>query len=183
MGMKKAVIGLVLGLLIGISGTAIAATNETVQAVFAKFKFIVNGEEKELEADPLVYQGSTYLPVRVVANLLGYDVTYKADSRTIELNSKQGVDDSMTNTVLTGEWISLRQLAANGIEVTVGPEHNVLTIRNGENKVQFLTTDIVEGQTAEIKLYGVNGTITVKSQNGQTYLRVDQLEARGILNQ
>lgn len=67
--------------------TPISAAVETVQATFAKFNFIVNGETKELEVDPLVYQGTTYLPVRVVANMLGYDVTYKADSRTIEFNN------------------------------------------------------------------------------------------------
>ena len=84
--MKKFVAGLVIGLLIATAGVGLAA-GETVQATFAKFNFVVNGEAKTLEADPLVYQGTTYLPVRVVSNLLGYDVTYKADSRTIELIS------------------------------------------------------------------------------------------------
>lgn len=82
--MKKFVAGLIVGLIIGTCGFTFAAS-ETVQATFAKFNFIVNGEPKTLEADPLVYQGTTYLPVRVVSNMLGYDVTYRADSRTIEL--------------------------------------------------------------------------------------------------
>lgn len=84
--MKKFIAGLVIGLLIATAGVGFAA-GETVQAAFAKFNFVVNGDAKPLEADPLVYQGTTYLPVRVVSNLLGYDVTYKADSRTIELVS------------------------------------------------------------------------------------------------
>lgn len=83
--MKRMVIGVMIGLMIGTAGTALA-TSETVQAVFQKFNFKVNGQELHLEADPLVYQGTTYLPVRVVANMLGYDVTYRHDSRTIELN-------------------------------------------------------------------------------------------------
>ena len=88
--MKKptiAILSFLLGAGLMITTPISAAVNNTVEAVFAKFNFVVNGEQKELEADPLVYQGTTYLPVRVVANMLGYDVTYKADSRTIELNS------------------------------------------------------------------------------------------------
>lgn len=94
--MKKFVAGLVIGLLIATAGVGFAA-GETVQATFAKFNFIVNGEAKTLEADPLVYQGTTYLPVRVVSNLLGYDVTFKADSRTIELVKVKNAGENQNN--------------------------------------------------------------------------------------
>lgn len=80
--MKKIMIGLVIGLIIGTASTAIASS-EFVQAKFSKFNMVVNGTEVELESDPLVYQGTTYLPVRYILNLLGYDVTYLAETRTI----------------------------------------------------------------------------------------------------
>ncbi|WP_110930965.1 stalk domain-containing protein [Paenibacillus bouchesdurhonensis] len=85
--MKKTIhiiIALCLGMMIGMTTTALGAPiKETVQASFEKIKFVVNGEEKPLDADPLVYQGSTYLPVRTVLNTLGYDVGYKADTKTV----------------------------------------------------------------------------------------------------
>lgn len=87
--MKKTVLGLCIGLIIGLSTNAFAAIGDIVEAQFAKFDIVVDGEKKELSADPLVYQGSTYLPVRTVANLVGKDVVYKADSRTIELNTPE----------------------------------------------------------------------------------------------
>lgn len=75
---------LCIGIAIGMTSTTIAApVKEYVQASFQKITFIVNGEEKALDADPLVYQGSTYLPVRTVLNALGYDVGYKADTKTV----------------------------------------------------------------------------------------------------
>ena len=97
--MKKFIAGLVIGLLLATAGISFAA-GEIIQATFAKFNFVVNGEAKTLETDPLVYQGTTYLPVRVVSNLLGYDVTYKADSRTIELvnNNTEKGDESVEAT-------------------------------------------------------------------------------------
>ena len=82
---KHFVVGLIIGAFIVSPLTVSAKTLQKVEAYFAKFNFIINGEVKTLEVDPLVYQGSTYLPVRVVANMLGYDVVYRADSRTIEL--------------------------------------------------------------------------------------------------
>lgn len=80
-------VALCLGITIGSASNAFAAIGDIVEAQFAKFTIIVDGEEQTLEADPLVYQGSTYLPVRVFANMLGRDVVFKQDSRTIELNT------------------------------------------------------------------------------------------------
>jgi hypothetical protein len=79
-------IGLIVGLLIGASTNAFAAVGDTVQAVFAEFSYVVNGEPTALDSPVLVYDGNSYLRTTQVSNLLGFDVTYKADSRTIEFN-------------------------------------------------------------------------------------------------
>lgn len=85
--MKKSIytiFTLCLGVVIGMTTTVAAEpVGEYVRASFQKVVFIVNGEEKPLDADPLVYQGSTYLPVRTVLNALGYDVGYKSDTKTV----------------------------------------------------------------------------------------------------
>src|SRR5690554_733488 len=86
---RSVFIGIVIGLLLAIPVISFAGVGDKVTAVFSTFNFVVNGEKKTLDSDPLVYQGSTYLPVKVVSNMLGYDVTYKADSRTIELDSSE----------------------------------------------------------------------------------------------
>ncbi|WP_307397297.1 stalk domain-containing protein [Bacillus horti] len=75
-------IGLVAGLLIGSVGTA-AANNTAVQAIFSSFTLQVEGVELPIE--PLVHEGSTYLPVRQVAGMLGFDVSYTSATRTIGL--------------------------------------------------------------------------------------------------
>lgn len=115
--MKKSIIAFVLGFGLATAGSVYA---EDVTATFSKFVFKVNGEEKKLEADPLVYQGSTYLPVRVVSNLLGYDVTYKGDSRTIELNDMEvSRVDSTTETPVTQEMSEEDKETINRSEIQI----------------------------------------------------------------
>lgn len=66
------------------------------KAVAAAFNFKVNGTDKVPSESPVVIDGNSYLPVRSIANMLGYDVTYKADSRTIEFNGTAQVSQGQT---------------------------------------------------------------------------------------
>ncbi len=83
--MKKFISGLIIGLVLATATSVTAAGG--ILAQFADFNLVVNGQAKVLQTKPLVYNGTSYLPVREMANLVGYDVTYKADSQTIELNT------------------------------------------------------------------------------------------------
>ncbi|MDQ0091674.1 uncharacterized Zn finger protein (UPF0148 family) [Paenibacillus anaericanus] len=99
--MKKSlytIMTLCIGIIIGMTSTAAAApVKELVQASFDKIIFVVNGEEKKLDSDPLVYKGTTYLPVRTVLNALGYDVGYKAETKTVTANNKVDTESSEVN--------------------------------------------------------------------------------------
>jgi hypothetical protein len=81
--MKKLTIGIIIGFILAFSTNAIAAIGDTVQAVFAQFTYVVNGETKTLDTPVLVHEGNSYLRTTQISNMLGYDVTYKADTRTI----------------------------------------------------------------------------------------------------
>ena len=86
--LKKLIIGLVVGILIGTAGMAAAATTQTVQAALAKFTFSVDGQKQTLKNDPLVFKGSTYLPVRELSEMLGYELAFDNTVKTIALQSK-----------------------------------------------------------------------------------------------
>lgn len=98
--MKKFISGLIIGLVLATATSVTAAGG--ILAQFADFNLVVNGQAKVLQTKPLVYNGTSYLPVREIANLVGYDVTYKADSRTIELNTATAhTESSKTSTIQT----------------------------------------------------------------------------------
>lgn len=85
--MKKSVSITLIVLLVLSVGVLMAASNE-VTGKFTSFKFIVNGEEQTLDASPIVVNGQSYLPVRAVSDMLGYNVNYDGNTKTITLNSK-----------------------------------------------------------------------------------------------
>ncbi len=85
--MKRTVFALALGLLIGSAGTAVAANTDTVQATLAKF-FVQVGTGKAQEVTAVVIDGTSYYPIRTIANMLGQDVDYSDETRTIILTPK-----------------------------------------------------------------------------------------------
>lgn len=85
--MKKLVLGLGVGLFLGLASGVIAATSERVEAVFVEYAYEVNGEVREVDTPALLYHGTSHLPTRVIANMLGYDVTFLADSKTIQFTT------------------------------------------------------------------------------------------------
>lgn len=96
--MKKVMIGLIIGVLLGASTNAFAAIGDSVQAVFASFSYVVNGSAKAVDSPVLVYEGTSYIRTTDMANMLGYDVTYKSDSRTIEFNKPESTPQPASTT-------------------------------------------------------------------------------------
>lgn len=96
--MKKLAMGIIIGLLIGFAGSAYAEVGRKVEAVFAKYVIKVDGVEQNLDADPMVYQGTIYVPLRVFATMLGKDVTYLASERTVELNDPEPMEQRPDST-------------------------------------------------------------------------------------
>lgn len=151
--MRKIIAAIVAGFILGTAGTVTAAP--TVQAVFAKFNFVIDGKKVDPGVDPLVYQGTTYLPVRVFSNLLGYDVTYKADSRTIVLTKPTtGGGSSVDNTVITDldkgpeGYVPIRHI----VETYGVSYQNDGKFLNKANQVLF-TIDDVEHITINYRIY------------------------------
>ncbi|MNH78564.1 hypothetical protein D3C73_308700 [compost metagenome] len=168
--MKKMIIGLVLGMMIG-SATVAAAAPGTVQAVIAKLSFFVDGQSKSLKSAPLVYNGTTYLPVREVSGMLGYDLDF--NSKTNKINFTAKGDSNVTTTTNTSEWVQLRDIAQK-YNLTVGQfgeSLKVLSVKSGETTLFKVDVDKLteEGTIAytsdghEIHLKMENGFILVNS--------------------
>ena len=96
--MKKRLQGLVTGVLIGTlltSGVVFAKqTTETINVVYDNIKILIDGKEYQPTdangdvVEPFIYNGTTYLPVRAIANAFDKEVDWEAQTSTVTLGSK-----------------------------------------------------------------------------------------------
>ena len=138
------IMGIIIGAGLTLTSGAFAAVSDQVQAVFRDLSIVVNGEKAELDSRPLSYNGTTYLPVREVANLTGYDVTYKADSATIVLESNTVSEStaSLSKIAPVSEsvskvpdgYISLRDAASKGVTLTSSKEGTYVASTSDKSK-------------------------------------------------
>lgn len=98
--MKKRLQGLIAGALIGTTitgGAAIAANTTTLYDVVANgIKIVVDGKKLNPtdangnRVEPMIYNGTTYLPVRAVADALGKAVYWDGPEYTVYLGDMDG---------------------------------------------------------------------------------------------
>ncbi|MBR6524082.1 MAG: NPCBM/NEW2 domain-containing protein [Clostridia bacterium] len=98
--MKKRLQGLIAGVLIGAmvtSGVVFAANTTTLYDVIANgIKIVVDGKKLNPtdtngnKVEPIIYNGTTYLPVRAVANALGKAVYWDGPNYTVYLGNMNG---------------------------------------------------------------------------------------------
>lgn len=96
--MQKRLQGLLAGLLIGLlltSGIALAKQGtEMIEVAFDNIKILIDGLEYQPDdgngnpVEPFIYNGTTYLPVRAIANAFDKDVDWEPQTSTITLGSK-----------------------------------------------------------------------------------------------
>ena len=102
MNRKKLISSLVLTLVllcgIAIGASASGALQEIKAYLDPTITIKMEGEAQTfLDAKgnrvyPITYEGSTYLPVRAVAGLAGYEVNWDQATRTVDLGESKGVD-------------------------------------------------------------------------------------------
>lgn len=96
--MKKKSQGLIAGALIGAtltSGMVFAASGtKTIDVIYDNIKILIDGKEYQPTdangdaVEPFIYNGTTYLPVRAIANAFDKDVDWEAQASTVSLGSK-----------------------------------------------------------------------------------------------
>ncbi|MZQ81744.1 hypothetical protein GQF01_06295 [Paenibacillus sp. 5J-6] len=92
MKMKKWSAVVLLGSLMGTCFTAGVYAEDVLQRVDAylrnDFKVVVNGQQVKLNNPPLIYNNSSYLPVKEIGNYLGAVVNWQESTKTIYMNPR-----------------------------------------------------------------------------------------------
>ncbi len=84
---KDMVCGALIASLVLCSGTVAFAkvANMTIPVSYNNIKVVVDGKELSTSKEPFTYEGTTYLPIRAVAEAVGKDVTWDGATKTVYL--------------------------------------------------------------------------------------------------
>lgn len=101
---------LTLALGVALSATVVDAANYTksLKATYKDISVVYNGASKTLSNEPFLVDGSTYVPLRAVSEIMGADVKWDGSSSTVTIN-----DSSSSNASAQAE------LAAKNYQITV----------------------------------------------------------------
>lgn len=126
--MKDKIQGLVAGVLIGaiLAGTAAIAANTTTlyDVIASGIKIVVDGKEiisvdaSGNKVEPIIYSGTTYLPVRAVADALGKAVYWDGPNYTVYLGNMDGKLEYPTATITDVDNIGSHFNTASTRELT-----------------------------------------------------------------
>ena len=82
---KQLIIGVILGALL-FSGVSVATNGlKSINVMYNNIKIAVDGKEVKTDSEPFVYNGSTYVPIRVVSEALGAEVNWNDKTKTVEI--------------------------------------------------------------------------------------------------
>lgn len=92
---KKIAIGLTAGLLL-FGGIAYAGgAYKTIEVFFERINVALNGQESALSKDSIFYNGSVYVPLRSLGEMLGAEVSWEDSNRTVHLDFLKDLKDDM----------------------------------------------------------------------------------------
>ena len=97
--LKDMIFGAVVASMVLGSGTVAFAkvANTSIPVSFSNIKIMIDGKQLNTSKEPFTYNGTTYLPVRAVAEAVGKDVTWDGATKTVYLGEKPQNTTQTTN--------------------------------------------------------------------------------------
>lgn len=102
---RDMVFGALIASLVLCSGTVAFAkvANMSIPVSYNNIKVVVDGKQLSTSKEPFTYEGTTYLPIRAVAEAVGKDVTWDGATKTVYLGA---VPSSATSEKVPKEYES-----------------------------------------------------------------------------
>ncbi|MDD3395572.1 MAG: copper amine oxidase N-terminal domain-containing protein [Anaerotignum sp.] len=143
--LKDMVLGAIVAtLIVGVAPTAFAKVSKmNIPVSFNNIKVVIDGKELKTDKEPFTYEGTTYLPVRAVAEAVDKDVKWDSTTQTVTLGATTTASTSNTQATTTDSVL----YNSNGIKITYkgvtdsmfGKDINLL-IENTSNKDYMIQT-------------------------------------------
>lgn len=162
--MKKGLKGFVVGVVVAVmlmSTTAFAAgLTQKIDVVLNSVNLAVNG--KSVQADNILYKGTTYVPLRAVSEMLGKHVDWNGGTNTASINDEATeVEDTEKATKAEQEWQEVITFEGSSIKDT-----ETFKISSGEWRINWSTKPGDMGDmNFQIYVYKANGDLESVAAN------------------
>lgn len=97
-----------------------AQITKKIEVVFNAISLEVNGEK--IKADNILYEGTTYVPLRTISELLGNEVTWIKETKTAQINSEHTKQEYPVATITMNN--------GDQIKIELYPEIAPTTVKN-----------------------------------------------------
>ncbi len=96
--LKKFISGIIVGTIISITSIGVFATSQSYTLTKSDSPIIVDNVQYVSQELPIMnYEGSTYVPLRAISEMLGAEVNWNNDTRTIEIVSSNNTTSIVNN--------------------------------------------------------------------------------------
>jgi mevalonate kinase len=88
MSMRNKIIASTMAASLLLLGGAVWAEGEykTVEVFFERVKVAINGQPSQIDKDSILYNGSVYIPLRSLGEMLGAQVSWEAATRSVHMD-------------------------------------------------------------------------------------------------
>jgi hypothetical protein len=133
----------------------------TIEVFFERIHVALNGQESELSKDSIIYDGSVYVPLRSVGEMLDAEVSWDNENRTVHLDFlKDRKGDVYT-------------ASTRGIYQYIALEHNRLLGR----MIQYFKTDDMDSMKGVIGEYEHLEEVAASLQDEKMSGNLDKMQA------
>ena len=150
--MKKRILCIILATVLFVSGAAVATAAGVYKNITAQLRsditITVDGAKQSLSSYPIVYNGTTYLPLRSVGNILGLSVNWNGATKTV------AIGDSGSNMTATEVTLSAGRYVV-GTDIAPG-KYNVTAVSGSGNFI---------GQVSSLGFMGLNEIMTANGND------------------
>ncbi len=117
---KSLVAGIVIGaLLFGSSPIFALSGIRNIAVTYQNIKLTVDGKTVQTDAEPFLYDGRTYVPIRAVSEALGAGVKWSATTSTIEITKSPSTTTTSSTSTSVPSSVVQRPVATEKQNVTV----------------------------------------------------------------
>lgn len=142
--MRKYLIGFIVGVIITIPVTAFGQIDNIKAYLNPNVKITVDGEPIQLETTPIIYEQTTYLPLREISEkVMGMSVGWNQETSTVELTTEEAWPTTdVTKRQIEGDNVKTKD------DVDFGTEYPKLFVEDDSSDI-----DTIKGKIKSIEYY------------------------------